>query len=336
MESYQTRFFETLIGMYHKRSDALQSISQILQVSLDAVYRRVRNETIISPDEMEKLALHHNISLDQLMNQNRNDVVFQFNSFSSQVNTFEDFLSTLIATINQIKFIPNGQVLYASSEIPVFYQVIVPRFFAFKLYVWARTVWNFPQFQNRPFEFSLIPASVQLQCKEVFDLYKDLPSTELWSSGIFENTFSQIEHHLHSNKFKQTSDALLLLDDLEKICMHMREMAYHGKKFVQGTSPSIGEKITLFHNEMVYTNNTILFISPNLNMLFSTICNPNFIVSKDARICDYLQNWFDAVKNKSIQISEINEKGRSRFFDGILRKIDIMRRKTEIYILEEA
>jgi hypothetical protein len=335
MSTIQMNFFDKIIAMYEKKGDAVASFEIILNLGKDAVYRRIRNETLLNPDEFVALAKAHNISIDQLIDLKKNDVLFTFNPFSNKVNDVDDYIDTLIDTVQQLKYIHNGHVLYASSEIPVFYQAMVPSLFSFKLYVWARTVWNLPAFQNVPFSFDLISRTVTLKYKEIFELYKTLPSTELWSSGIFENTFSQIEYHLDTNKFKNPQDAIHLLNEIETLCNHMLEMANIGIKFEPGSNPDLGSSLKLYHNEMVYTNNTILFISKHLKLIFSTICNPNFIYSRDNKMCDFVDNWFHTVMNKSVLISEINEKERIRFFDRIKRKIDIMRKKIEIKFLEQ-
>lgn len=334
MSGFQIQLFDRLIALYPKKSDAVQSFEDILNIGKDGVYRRIRGETLLTPEELVKLAKVHQISLDQMIGHQQNDVLFHFNSFSNKINTFEDFIDTLVQTAQQLHYVHHGQVLYASSEVPIYYQTIVPNFFSFKLYVWARTVWNFNQFENIAFDFSLIPKSVHLKCKMAFEAYQQLPSIELWSSGIFENTFSQINHHLDYQKFIHPSIALKLIDDLELLCKHMSEMAAVGKKYLPGNSPETGSDFTLYHNEMIYTNNTILFVSPELKVLFSTLCNPNFIVSRDRRIVDFMDQWFQTVKNKSILISRINDKERNRFFDSIARKIDIMRKKVELKVLE--
>jgi hypothetical protein len=337
MINFQTKFFERLFECYPKRSEAIDRFEVLLGMSRNPVYRRIRCETILHPDELYILAKAHNISMDALMGmgQNQNEVVFIFNSFSNKINSFEDFIQTLIQTIEGIKYIHEGEVFYASSEIPVFYQTMLPNFFSFKMYVWARTAWNFPHFKNLPFHFDVIPKSVRLRYNEVYDMYKMLPSTELWSSGIFENTLSQIEHHLEANLFADPKDALVLLEELYATCDHMRQMAIAGQKYAYQGHKESGSPLILYHNEMVHTNNTILFVSPSVKLLFSTICNPNFIMSRDQRICDFTLDWFKSIMSNSSLISQTNERMRNRFFDGILRKIDIMRKKTEVKLLEE-
>jgi hypothetical protein len=337
MINFQQKFFDRLFECYPKRSEAVDRIEEILGFTRDTIYRRIRCETILHPDELYQLAKAHNLSLDALMGMgpNQNEVVFIFNSFANKINSFEDFMETLIQTIQSIKYIHDGEVYYASSEIPVFYQTLLPHFFSFKLYVWARTAWNFQHFKNLPFDFNLIPKTVQLRYQEAFDLYKTLPSTELWSSGIFENTLSQIEHHLDANLFAEPRDAMKLLDELYNICEHMRAMAENGRKFSYGGSQEHGSPFLLYHNEMVHTNNTILFLSPSVKLLFSTICNPNFIMSRDQRICEFTHDWFKNIMSNSSMISHTNERMRNRFFDGISRKIDIMRKKTDLKIMEE-
>jgi len=329
-ENLQIIFLKKILEQYSNKSIAVNELCNILDLGRDSVYRRLRGETILNPDEMMKLALAHKISIDQLMEIEQNDVMFTFNAFSQKINHTGNYMDNLINLLTQLGMTVRSEVWYASSEIPIFYQALVPEVFSFKLYVWARTVWNLDYFQGKPFDFEIIPADSRLKYPLLFNHYKMLPSVELWSSGIFDNTISQIEYHIETNMFAKPKDALVLVEGLKTICDHMRNMAKEGRKYSPGTSIENGTELQLYHNEMVYTNNTILFLSKNVNLLFSTICNPDFIMSKDDRMIRYMQGWFDSVIRKSILISKVNEKERSKFFDRVMKKLEIVQKKIEL------
>ena len=57
-----------------------------------------------------------------------------------------------------------------------------------------------------------------------------IPSTELWSLNIFDNTLNQVEYHAESGYFARIEDALELCDMLKRIAKHMESMAERGEK----------------------------------------------------------------------------------------------------------
>lgn len=331
-ENFHTKFLTKLISLYSKKSEAVEGIGEILSMSSDGVYRRLRGETLISLDEMSLLAEAHKLSIDKLLNLNENDVMFTFNSFDNQVRHVDDFVNNLLGLLRQFSMVPDAKVLYASAEIPVFYHAYVPELFSFKLYVWARTVWNLDYFHNEKFKTDIIPFATRQSFKLLTEQYKHLNSVELWSYNIFDNTLNQIEYHLESALFENEHDAIILCEALETICNHMRQMAIHGRKFSLNGDTELGSELTLFHNEIVYTNNTILYTAADFKILFTTFCNPNFIMTKDQRICDFSHDWFNTVVSKSQLISGLNERQRNKYFDGIQRRIALTKKRIELFL----
>lgn len=332
IENFQVTFFESLVKLYTKRADAMESFAQLLNLSKDSIYRRVRGDTTITLEDMKILTLHHKFSLDKVLEQNKNDVLFTFNSFEDNIKSVEDFVNNLIGLLHRFSMVPDAKVLYASAEIPVFYHPLVPELFAFKLYVWARTVWNIPYFQGVKFSPALIPADTRVKFKEITNLYKHLSSVELWSYNIFDNTLNQIEYYLESGMFEEPIQARDLCDSLEKICDHMRNMAIEEKKGIIGDTKLNGATFQLYHNEIVYTNNTILYTTPDFDILFTTFCSPNFILTRDDRIIDFSKDWFNTVINRSQLISGNTERQRNKYFDGIKKRIALTKRRIEVLI----
>jgi len=106
-------------------------------------------------------------------------------------------------------------------------------------------------------------------------------------------------------------------------------MATHGRKFRLDGDPAdgISDSFVLCHNEMVYTNNTILVTSDAASMLYTAFGNPNFLRSTDQRICNHTQDWFHNMLNKSERISQQSEKSRAWFFNALRRKVEVVKER---------
>lgn len=330
----QTEFFEYILNRYEKKSEGIKQICKILDMAKDSVYRRLRGDTDINIEELLKLAKYYKISVDNLFDAGSNDVLFTFNSFDHKVEHVDDFVNNLKLLLGHFSVIPESKVLYASAEIPVFYHTIMPELFCFKLYVWARTVWNLDFFANEKFRIDLIPYESRSNFGLLAKQFLNMESVELWSYNIFDNTLNQIEYHLESGMFHDPKLAVKLCEDLDQLCDHMKKMAIEGRKFDINNKSLKGAPIQLYHNEIVYTNNTILFLSHKLKALFTTFCNPNFIQTKDNRICDFCHDWFDTVIGKSILISGANERQRNKYFDNIKKRISITKNRILLLLNE--
>jgi hypothetical protein len=332
-DGLQNQVFEIILNKYARRADAVNEMCRALDMAKDPLYRRMRGDTILSPNELSLLALHFQISLDRLILPENNQVLWDYNAFSHKVTDFNDYLAFFEHEISLVTRMPNVHMLFASVELPVFTYAFFPELISFKLYVWGRTTWNLPAIQQRPFDFDLVTQPMIRLTKNILNHYLGLPSTELWSVLIMDNTLAQIEYHVYSGGFRNPKDALILCDKLAEWSIHMKAIAAAGRKFDIGEKPELGRaSLSLYHNEMLYTNITTLLSADTGRMAYAAFCNPNFMKCTDPKLCDYLEDWFQTIISKSSPISSSAEKGRDWFFKEMTRKLDRVRQRIQLHI----
>ncbi|MEO6039175.1 MAG: hypothetical protein ABIQ93_12250 [Saprospiraceae bacterium] len=333
----QEQFFDLLLARFPRRAEAVEEIGQLLHLAKDAIYRRMRGDTFLSPAELGTLAQHYHISLDALMLGQTNNVLVEFNAFSQKLNDFSDYLSSFIADLEPLRRIPNVRMLYASAEIPVLTYNFLPELIGFKLYTWGRTTWNFEYLRDRPFDFELASAPVIRLSQALLEQYISIDSTELWSVQIMDNTLAQIEYHLYSGGFRYPSDALVLCQKLREWAAHMKAMAAAGRKFNIGEKAGLGRgDFHLYHNEMVYTNITGMITSDYGQMVYAAFCNPNFMKSADPKLCAFTATWFKTLITKSVPISDPAEKNREWFFGELNKKIERVEQRIRLHVAHNA
>lgn len=334
--AFQSKFFEQILSKFPKKSLAVEELSELLAVGKDAIYRRLRGDTLLTPDELQQLSLKYHISLDAMIYDTNNTVFCNYNAFTQKVTNFHQYLEGILGQIQQVAQLPNSTVHYASVEIPVFYYMYFPDLIAFKLYVWGLTTWNLEYLNERKFSKDLISYPTLKSIEELHQTYNNLPSTELWSLGILDNTLNQIEYISVTNRFENPEDALGLCDILMQLMGHLKSMAAYGHKFPPNISAHTGGgTFDLYHNELYSTNNTILVNTIAGQILFTTFCNPNFLTSTDSRLCTFTKDWFKTIISKSNSISLHSEKGRNWFFNRLERKIKAVRNRIEMQLSEE-
>ena len=331
----QTYLFEEINSRhFNSRSAMIEALMQLFEVQKDAIYRRLRCETMLTPNEMTQLAQTYNISLDSYVFGRTDALFFTFNPFVKKVKNIEDFLEGIHQDVALLNRLPDVHIYNAWAEIPFFFYMFFPKLFSFKMYVYGRTIWQIDYLQNRPFDFDILPTPVIQKAKDILTLYRAIPTTELWSLNIMDNTLNQIEYHANSSGFKNAKDALVLCQDMTELANHMEAMAIHGKKCaISAKIISNGGAFTMYHNEMIYTNNTIFVTSSVGRSIYTTYGNPNFLKTTDERLCDYTADWFNSVVSKSLDMH--NERGRQYFFDRLRKRIDYVRIRIEKNLMEE-
>lgn len=326
----QERFFQLILDKYPRRQDAVDELCMLLNLVKDPVYRRLRGDTALSPEELALLARHYRISLDALLIEQSDNVVFDFNAFSRRINSFSDYMAAMNEDFERIHRMPGAHLYYASAELPVFTYSLFPELIAFKLYLWGRTTWNLEWLRERQFSFDLITQPVVRESQAMLKHYLTLASTELWTAQIMDNTLAQVEYHVYAGGFRDPREALILMDRLQEWTAHMKAVTTAGKKFNVDEKPEHGRgEFKLFYNEMVYANIAGLITSEVGRMSYTAYCTPNFLKSTDDRLCDYTQNWFESIIGKSTSLTEGADKNRDWFFRELSQKVE--RRKNRIW-----
>lgn len=335
-QSLQNKIFEVILQNYGKKAEAVEKLADLLRVGKDAIYRRMRGDSILTPEEIELLAKKYRISLDSLVFAKSDTVFFDYNAFTKKVGNFKEYLEGVKQSIELVQSLPESEFYYASMEIPVFHYFYNRELTAFKLYVWGVTSLGFDFLDGRKFSFDLVSPDNFKTTEYIAKLYNQIPTTELYSLNIVDHTLNHIEYIAAIEGFERPEDALLLCDAVHDVMQHARSMAEAGMKFSPGTKPVAGmnASFSLYHNELVSTNNTFLVKTAVSKSVFTTFGNPNFLSTSDVKMCEYTDKWLQMTINKSTSISTHSEKSRAWFFNRLEKKIKSTRRRIEM-ILED-
>lgn len=329
----QDRLLKLILDKYPKKAQAVISLAGLLSVGKDGIYRRIRSDTLLSPDEIFFLAKHFDISLDEIVFENSNKLIFTYNLFANKINSFDDYLNQLYQQITTVSKLPDVQIYYASQELAPFFYYFVPELTKFKLYVYGLTAWDLDFLNNQKFSFNLIPPSTEQRMNEIVRLYSNLNTKDLWTQGILDNTLNQIEYVVQIDGFEDSKDALLLCDRLMDLLVHIKKMAEVGSKFPMNASPDSSRGLfDLYYNEMVNTGNTILAVTSRGKFLYKTFINPNFLLTLDPNLCNKIEDWFKKTISRSTSISRHSGKSRNLFFNRLEKKVGTMRSRIELII----
>ena len=332
-KTLQDKLFEDILLKFPKKSMAVKELSSLLGVGKDAVYRRLRWDTLLTPDELSALGQKFNLSLDGYVFEDANTVFCSFNPFTKQIKNVSDYLEGIHKLMGRVQHLTDASMYYVTSDVPLFAYFYFPEILQFKIYIWGRAVWQFEYLDDMKFDFNVIGPHGMQMAQDMLKYYIKLPSVELWSADILDNTLNQIEYHVNSGHFSNLEDALTLCNKLTDLANHMETTAKLGYKFMPNQPKELkGGDIKLYHNEMVYTNNTILFDTSAGKAIYSSYTNPNFLKINDQRLCEFTFSFFEKIRTKSILISEQGESQRSKFFNRMRKKVENLKMKINIQI----
>ncbi|MGZ5243295.1 MAG: helix-turn-helix domain-containing protein [Bacteroidia bacterium] len=313
----QQQFFQELKDLLPAHVSMVDEIGELLGISYDSAYRRIRGEKELSFSELQKIVAKYNLSPGHVLQQQTqgHEIVFQYNPLNSQTFNMYDYLVSAWQAIKGISGIPDAELIYAAKDIPVFHYFLVDEVGWFKMFVWQKTLIGFPEFENQKFSLKRPDERIMDAGKKLLYEYLNFPSTELWNEETIYSYLKQVEFYCEADLFEDKEDAFIILDKLEEYLDHLKKMAANGQKFLVGKEPGgNSENFKLYHNEVVRSDNTILARVGDKKVTFLTHSAMNFLRTTDVRFCETTHQWLTHLIKRSSLISTVSEKHRNQFF----------------------
>jgi BetR domain len=323
----QQQVFNHLKSMLAPHLSLVDELSELLSISPDSVYRRLRGEKSLTLQELKTICEKYHISLDQMLHLKNDAVVFQAPDINRTPISINDYLLGFHDQLKSINSFEQKQMLYLCKDLPVWYYYLFPEIAAFKTFVWLKTLMNHPDYLYKKFslkEYSF-PDCFELG-QEANKIYNRIPSTELWNIEIISSTLLQIEYYRDAGIFENIRDMNMVIDSLQLSLNHIQRQAEKGYKFMPGENAvSTGVTIKLFMNEVLLGNNTVLVELNGTRASFVQYNVLNIMQTRDARFNEIAFTNFYTLMSRSTLISGSGEKERSRFFSRLKEKLSALK-----------
>jgi len=319
----QIRFFNELKNKIPQNLSLADVVSEELNISTDSAYRRIRGETNLSIEELKQLSEKFEISLDAIFTSTSNSVLFSYRAINPEKFTYREYFTSIIDNMQALGSFDLKEIIYGAKDVPIFYFFILPRIAAFKLFFWMRNIYNFPELENKIFNPEEISEELIGVSRKVWESYVHIPSIEVWSEETYKITLRQIEYYYISGRFKDKKDALELLSDYRRIFEHVQSQAKQGCKFLFDKEPwGDDQNYKLYFNEVIISDNTVLFKMGDFNMVHMGHNLMNIISTTDPVFCKDTNTFLINLMKNSTLISVTAEKERNRLFNQIYQSID--------------
>ncbi len=329
----QDQFIQRLKETIPTNRSLVDELADLLTVSTDSAYRRIRGETALTIDEVSRICSHYRIPFDYVGEQKGkgNSVTFSYNHLSSDHESFEKYLESILTDLKQIKSIENKEIIFAAEDVPIFHHFQFPKLSAFKLFYWSRSILNNTSVEGKVFEPEAVSQKLLDTVSEIYELYLHIPSIEIWSEDTLNSTLKQVEYYWESGLFKNKQDMIDVLEDISKMIKRIEWQAAHSTKF-QGAVPgaSTTENYALYNSDLMIGNNCVLIRAGAGRHSYISHNTFNTMVTSNSDFCDETDNWLKNLIKKSSLISGVSEKQRFRFFKMMNDKIAKVQEKIAI------
>src|SRR6266542_4294709 len=285
----QTAFFKHLKEKLSNHLSLVDEVAELLNISNDSACRRIRGDKTLAFDEIQILADHYKVSLDQFLRLRTDAFLFSGNLINRERFEMSDYLEGIANQLSYFADAEKKHIYYINKDIPIFHHFMFPELAAFKCYFWSRYNLNYAHFNRGQFLISDFIDLFNKTGKKISELYLEIPSTEIWNLDCINTTIRQVEY---------------------------------GAKFPFG-KPDLSQKVkyTVFVNEFVLGDNTLLIEVDNQRMISLNHNVINYAITTDEKFVEYSWQTMNTLLKKSTLISGTGEKDRQLFFDTLRQRI---------------
>lgn len=332
--SIQQNFFSILKRLNHSNISFVHSISELLGISYDSAYRRIRGVKPLVLEELQVLAAHFHISIDQLLNFNYSKVHFEPVSFGHNEEGFHIWLDFMLKEIRNVQASNRKDVVYSARDLPIFYYFDFPDLISFKFFLWQKMLVDNNAFNETYFDAS---SSVRPELADtgnrILAAYVLTPCTELWNFETFNGILHQVEYAWFSGFFRDKNSALQLCKSLNIFFQHMQKQVSMGLKFRLGIDPSGREQnYSVYLSEIFLSDNTVLIGTDHSKCTIIAYSTLNLLKTDDPSFYQLVEHSWKTLMNSATLISTTSAKERNHFFtiihDRLHRLEDIIRQST--------
>lgn len=315
----QEMFIKHLKQIVPTNVSLVDDIADLLNISNDSAYRRLRNETVLSLDETYKICKHYKISVDSVFSNMGDSVTCSYIKLTDSAENFENYLAGILNQLLRLQKAEQSKIIYAAEEIPIFHSFYSKKLAAFKLFYWQRSVLNIPDYQSKKFEWDSVPEKQLALANDIYQAYLKIPSTEIWTDETIQTTIKQIEYYFESGAFKEKGDCIIVLEELKKMMQAIHRFAENENK---NEAKSSGVSFSLFNSDLVIGTNCIHININSAVYSYISFNTMNSLTTGNHQFCEEIEHWMKNLIKKSTLISSIAEKQRFQFFSKAYKAID--------------
>jgi hypothetical protein len=328
-KSFQEILFERMRTQLDPKFSLADVVADVLKLSHDACYRRIRGVTQITFDEAVSLARHTRISLNEIAGQADTTAVFEQWPIIKNFDDCYAYMQRSLESLERIKAIKGHMLYYQAKDIPVFYHFAFPKMARFKLYVWMKTIYDVQKIDGQNYNMDMIPQKILDLAQKQWEVFSQLNTIEIWNDTTVTSLVSQMEYYYEAGLLSSKEEAFEICDDFHKMMKNIYKQALQGNK-VHGTNHDVftGASYQMYYHEILLMDNTVLAdMGDGRLSYFLPYAGVNYVSTTDPKVVAEIRDFVQAQARKSALISDVSEKDRNRFFIRIRNQIDQVRDK---------
>jgi hypothetical protein len=279
----------------------IELLMELLNIGKESAYRRMRGEIPFTFEEITKLALTLDFSVDEIIGKNKDERIFLDLLANSSSSHEESFLAMMKEYYRYIELLAKAheKELYCTfNRISLAVSMGYDMLFKLYYYHWKHQTYNVSI--NDLFSDTLIPPeinAIRLQFKHIRPLMNNV--NYIIDRGIFLNIVREIQYY-YNRKLITDNEITLLKEELSDMLKNIEIIMQTGYNEYGAT--------TNYYLSMldIETNMNCATYDNNIASLY-WLYPINSIVVINQEICNMQKKWIESIKKYSILVTLSNE-----------------------------
>ena len=325
MKFKEEKLFNYIKKKLPKNNSFIDEISDVLDISYDAAYRRVNGKTTLSFQEALELTNHYKIPIYSLYDLSTDNSLFvNKNHFSNSNDGLEGFYKEVSAAVRLFSKYEKADILYAAKDIPVYHTPVNSLYAKFRMYAYLNILSDSSDKKMTPLhKFSPKQTTIDEALSFKKSFYR-LKTTDVWSDTTINSSLYQI-YYFYETKLIKKEEALQLCDEVLEMITGVEQ-----KAITEVWNDERDLKYELYYNKLINLNNTVYLRSEKTNALLVPYTSLSHIRIEDEKTCEEIETYFKKQLQFSKKISGSAEVDRRMFFTSMYDKIEQLKHQIEI------
>ena len=307
---YYQEFLSSLQKKISPRAKLVNTITDILAIDKDSIYRRLRGEVNFSFSEMSVVAKNLGISLDKIAGIENLQTKPSTMNLSRQINPTEHDYEMFEGHVNLLKSIkdePDTEIIQSGSFFPHYLYMKYEYLTKFYMFVWNQA----SGFGDAcPYHQILIPERLRALQKDTFEYARHISSTVyVFDHNIFQAFVTNVKYFNKVDLIKE-EDVAKIKTELTEFLNYLELLAARGKH------EETDKKISFYITDIDCDMNYHCLKSKNIRFTLFWAFILNAIVCYDDEVFNETVAWINSLQRMSTLISVSGEKIRAAFFNS--------------------
>ncbi len=309
MKAFSIALKDHLYRKHESNTNIAKDLCDLLNLSKDSVYRRLRGEASFTLDEAVRISKAYKISLDLLMSSHFNTFgTYRFRPLYDEEPQLSENVKAVTKLFTYLAK-QQGKMHYIAESVPLFRLLATNKLRDFSVYYWKKIILNYPSHQSILFDENyFIPKEYRLVVDQLVGQYHAIDLTEIWTKESLKKLLFQIQYSVESGFLRSGALITEIYKEIEELLDDVDASATSGKNKNAGT-------YRLFECEIQLENNCVYTEANDVTNCFLNFNNFNNISIGDDIFNQEVASWIKNLKTRSIQISGQAEKQRNQFLD---------------------